>query len=155
MYFEPFGKDSSEAVVEQAVDDKVHDTVEDQQQMIDRSGANEPGGWEKGVSAFNHFIDVVEFIQVEKESGQVRDKEHANNEDEDQAQLKIFGLLAALVVCSFVPPSGQQESLIDSDVEVNEGSKWNDAQENSARDVHVVFDVDWVVPNTLFIISRK
>ncbi len=33
-----------EAVVEAAVDDEVHDTIEDEQQVVDRRGAHEPHG---------------------------------------------------------------------------------------------------------------
>ena len=41
----------------------------------------------------NHFIDVVELIEVEKDSREVGDEEHADNDQQDQGKVKIFGLL--------------------------------------------------------------
>ena len=61
--------------------------------MIGRRGANEPSGRYELIFTSNHFIDVVELIEVKKDSREVGDEEHADNDQQDQGKVKIFGLL--------------------------------------------------------------
>ena len=41
----------------------------------------------------NHFIDIVELIEVEEDSWEVGDEEHADNDNQDEGKMEIFGLL--------------------------------------------------------------
>ena len=66
--------------------------------MIGRRGANEPSGRYELIFTSNHFIDVVELIEVEKDSREVADEEHADNDQQDQGKMKIFGLLQIEII---------------------------------------------------------
>ena len=49
----------------------------------------------------NHFIDVVELIEVQENSWEVSDEEHADNDQQDQGKVKIFGLLQIKMILIF------------------------------------------------------
>ena len=49
----------------------------------------------------NHFIDVVELIEVEEDSWEVSNEEHADNDQQDQGKVKIFGLLQIEMILVF------------------------------------------------------
>ena len=87
--------------------------------MIDRGGAYEPGGWHKSLFAIDHLFDVKELVEVEEEPREVGDEEHANDEDQNESQLQVFGLLAAAVLLfALVTASGLTEPDVNLDVEV-------------------------------------
>ena len=79
--------------VQETVDHKVHHAVQDQEQVIGRGRADEPSRRNELVFASNHFVDIVELVEVEKNSGEVGDEEHADNDHQDQGKMEILGLL--------------------------------------------------------------
>jgi len=48
-----------------------------------------------------------------------------------------------------VPTPGDQEPPIDLDVEEDEGSEGQEPQQDGSRHVHVVLDVDGIVPGEI------
>ena len=94
-------KDLTEVFVQEAVDSEVHQAVQDQEQVIGRCGANEPSWRDELIFTSNHFIDVVELIEVEEDSWEVSDEEHADNDQQDQGKVKIFGLLQIKMILIF------------------------------------------------------
>ena len=61
--------------------------------------------------------------------------------------MQFFGLLTvAVILFDSVASFGSSESLIDSDVEEDEGHEGKDAQKKGSGYVHVVLDVIWIVP---------
>ena len=67
LYLLPHGleDDPAEALVEEAVDDEVHDGVEHQQQVVDRGHAHEPHGGPETVAANYHLKVTVKVIKVQ------------------------------------------------------------------------------------------
>ena len=84
--------ESLESVVEAAVDDEVHDAVEDEKQVVDGRGAEEPDGRHEVDAARDHVVHVEQLVQVEQQPRQVGHEEHAHDEDEEKGELKILGL---------------------------------------------------------------
>ena len=76
-------KDLAEVFIQEAVDHEVHHAVQDQEQVIGRGWTDEPSRWNELVFAGNHFIDVVELVEVEKDSWEVGDEEHADDDHQD------------------------------------------------------------------------
>ena len=61
--------------------------------------------------------------------------------------MQFFGLLTVVVILfDSVPSFGSSESLIDSEVEEDECHEGKDAQKKGSGYVHVVLDVEWIVP---------
>ena len=73
-------KDLSEVFIQEAVDHEVHHAVQDQEQVISGGGANEPSWGNELIFTGNHFIDVVELVEVEEDSWEVGDEEHADDD---------------------------------------------------------------------------
>ena len=84
--------DPLEALVEAAVDDKVHDAVEHEEEVVDGGHAHEPDGRPEVVAAADDVVHVEELVEVEQEPGQVGDEEHAHHAHQNHAQLKVLGL---------------------------------------------------------------
>ena len=60
--------------------------------MVDRGRADEPDRGEEVLTASNHVVHVEQLVQVEEQTRQVRDEEHAHYEDEEQGELEVLGL---------------------------------------------------------------
>ena len=58
---EPF-----EVVVEAAVDNEVHDAVEDEEGVVDVGRADEPDGWHEPIPARDHVVHVEQLVLVRK-----------------------------------------------------------------------------------------
>ena len=79
-------------VVEVTVDDKVHDAIEYQQEVVHRCGTKEPDWRQEAVSTGNDFINIEHLIQVQQKPWDVCHNEHADNTDQNQRKLQVFGL---------------------------------------------------------------
>ena len=60
--------------------------------MVDGRGAEEPDGRDEVDAARDHVVHVEQLVQVEEQTRQVRDEEHAHYEDEEQGELEVLGL---------------------------------------------------------------
>ena len=58
--------------------------------MVGGGRADEPSGRNELVLAGDHFVDVVELVEVEEEPREVGDEEHANDEDQNESQLQVL-----------------------------------------------------------------
>ena len=76
-------KDLAEVFIQEAVDHEVHHAVQNQEQVIGGGRADEPSWWNELVFTGNHFIDVVELVEVEEDSWKVGDEEHADDDHQD------------------------------------------------------------------------
>lgn len=84
--------DPLEALVEEAVDEEVHDAVEDEEEVVDGSHAHEPDGRPEVVPAADHQVHLKQLVEVEQQPREVGHEEHAHHADEEHGQLQVLGL---------------------------------------------------------------